>query len=164
MLKSIIIFSMLIQQVIASSLHVTVVDQSGSPMPGVPVTLDLYFYSYVAPDQMEVRGAFSDGCTTDDHGRCVIVIGETDTILRGYLDLGEYGGRDVFWPGGELSLTIRIEDEKIKIGREAAPYELQEKDDSLIVRRIPWVWIIAILFTSGMILTWLYLQSRREHS
>lgn len=164
MLKSIILISILAQQAIASSLHVTVVDRTGHPMPGIPVTLDLYFYSPVSPERTDVRGTFTDGCTTGDDGSCVIEIGKTDSILRGYLDLGSYGGRDVFWSGGELNLTVRIENNKLQIGREAAPYEFQEKDSSLVMRGIPWFWVLLVLFACGGGMTWLYVQSRQEYS
>ncbi len=101
--------------VYASSLNETRVniflsDFEGQPLSELPISLDLYFYEFIAADQLEVRGAFSDECTTDTHGACSILIGETqDLLLRGRLDLGEYGSRILEWRGGALDVPIRIE-------------------------------------------------------
>ena len=101
--------------VFASSLNETRVNISlanaeGQPLPNVQISLELYFYEVLAADQLEVRGAFSDECTTDGHGACSILIGETgDLLLRGSLDLGEYGSRNLEWHGGALEVPIQIE-------------------------------------------------------
>jgi hypothetical protein len=103
--------------VCASSLNETRVNISlsnaeGQPLSDVQILLDLYFYEIIAPEQAELRGAFSDECTTDIHGVCSILIGETqDLLLRGTLDFGEYGNRNVEWHGGVLDVPIRINQE-----------------------------------------------------
>ena len=103
--------------VCASSLNETLVNISisnaaGQPLPDLHISMDLYFYEVLAADQLEVRGAFSDECTTDAHGACSILVGETqDLLLRGSLDLGEYGSRNLEWHGGALDIPIRIEPE-----------------------------------------------------
>ena len=103
--------------VFASSLNetcinISLVDAEGQPLPNVQISMDLYFYEVLSADQLEVRGAFSDECTTDGHGTCSILIGETqDLLLRGSLDLGEYGSRNLEWHGGALDVPIRINQE-----------------------------------------------------
>jgi len=103
--------------VCASSLNETRVNISlsnaeGQPFPNVQISMDLTFYEVLAADQLEIRGAFSDECTTDEHGACSILVGEThDLLLRGSLDLGEYGSRNLEWHGGALDVPIRIEPE-----------------------------------------------------
>ena len=111
-----IVFSLLIPStaVFASTLNTTRVniflsDSEGRALSHVQVSLDLYFYEVLAADQMELRGAVSDECTSDEQGMCSILIGETqDLLLRGTLDLGEYGSRFVEWQGGVLDVPIRI--------------------------------------------------------
>ncbi len=79
-----------------------VADGAGNPMHGVQVELVLYDFKLIS-GQTLVQKTFSDQCTTDQNGECTIVIGETSGLLRGRLDLGKYGGRDVIWPGGALN-------------------------------------------------------------
>jgi hypothetical protein len=103
--------------VFASSLNETrvnifLVDPGGQPLPDVQISMDLTFYGVIAADQLEVRGAFSDECTTGGHGECSILIGETgDLLLRGSLDLGEYGSRNLEWHGGALDVPIQLNQE-----------------------------------------------------
>jgi hypothetical protein len=103
--------------VFASSLNETRVNiflanTEGQPLPNVQISMDLAFYEVITADQLEARGAFSDECTTDGHGACSILIGETgELLLRGSLDLGEYGSRNLEWHGGALDVPIRINQE-----------------------------------------------------
>jgi len=92
--------------------NISISNAAGQPLPDLHISMDLYFYEVIAADQLEVRGAFSDECTTDEHGACSILVGETqDLLLRGSLDLGEYGSRNLEWHGGALDVPIRIEQE-----------------------------------------------------
>ena len=92
--------------------NISLADPEGQPLPNVQISMDLSFYEVLAADQLEVRGAFSDECTTDKQGACSILVGETqDLLLRGSLDLGEYGNRNLEWHGGVLDVPIRIEPE-----------------------------------------------------
>jgi hypothetical protein len=103
--------------VYASPLNVTRInislsDAEGQPLSDVQISLDLYFYEVIAPEQAELRGAISDACTTDAHGVCTILIGETqDLLLHGKLDLGNYGSRELEWYGGELDVPIQLKQE-----------------------------------------------------
>jgi hypothetical protein len=95
----------------SSRIDVFIADAAGQPLPNVRVSLDLYFYE--AAPSSEIRGAFSDECTTDGQGRCSLWIGQTqDLVLRGSLDLGQYGIRNVEWQGGVLEMPIRIEPQR----------------------------------------------------
>jgi hypothetical protein len=88
----------------ATQVTIHLSESEGQPLSDVRIFLDLYFY-----DETVIRGAFSDECTTDEHGECSILIGQTqDLILRGNLDLGKHGSRIVEWHGGELDVPIRI--------------------------------------------------------
>ena len=94
----------------STRVNISISNAAGQPLPNVQISMDLYFYEFIAADQLEVRGAFSDECTTDTHGECSILIGETqDLLLRGSLDLGKYGSRILEWRGGALDVPIRIE-------------------------------------------------------
>jgi hypothetical protein len=136
--------------VFASSLNETrvnifLVDPDGQPLPNVQISMDLSFYEVLSADQLEVRGAFSDECTTDAQGACRILIGETgDLLLRGVLDLGEFGIRNLEWHGGDLDVPIRIE--------QAAPVE-----NSSSIRTMMYS---AILFLS--VLMGAVIQHKRE--
>ena len=89
----------------ATRVHIYLTDSAGQPLADVPVALDLRFYESASA---EPSGAFSDECTTDAQGECTILIGETrDLRLRGRLDLGGHGSREVEWRGGVLEVSIR---------------------------------------------------------
>jgi hypothetical protein len=104
---------------------ISISNAAGQPLPDLHISMDLYFYEVIAADQLEVRGAFSDGCTTDAHGACSILVGETqDLLLRGSLDLGEYGSRNLEWHGGALDVPIRIEPESKTQTTPVAPYSV----------------------------------------
>lgn len=115
LLLTLFILSVPARIVFASSLNETRVNISlsnaeGKPLPNEQISMDLSFYEVLAADQLEVRGAFSDECTTDRDGACSILIGGTgDLLLRGSLDLGEYGSRNLEWNGGTLDVPIQIE-------------------------------------------------------
>jgi hypothetical protein len=105
--------------------NISISNAAGQPLPDLHISMDLYFYEVIAADQLEVRGAFSDGCTTDTHGACSILVGETqDVLLRGSLDLGEYGSRNLEWHGGALDVPIRIELESKTQFTPMAPYSV----------------------------------------
>jgi hypothetical protein len=96
----------------ATRINIFLSNSDGQPLSNVQVLLDLYFYEMIASDQTELRGAYSDECTTDKQGMCTILIGKTqDLLLRGRLDLGGYGSRNVEWHGGVLDVPIRIAQE-----------------------------------------------------
>jgi hypothetical protein len=96
----------------ATRINISLSNSEGQALPNVQISMDLYFYEHIAMDQLELRGAYSDECTTDAQGVCSILIGETqDLLLRGSLDLGEYGSRNVEWHGGALDVPIRIKHE-----------------------------------------------------
>jgi hypothetical protein len=93
-------------------INISLSDAEGQPLSNVQVSLDLYFYEIIAPEQNELRGALSDECTTDAQGICTILIGETqDLLLHAKLDLGSYGSREVEWHGGALNVPIQIKPE-----------------------------------------------------
>ncbi len=147
-----------------SSVHIMVADATGNPMHGVQVELVLYDFKLIS-GQTQVQKTFTDQCTTDQNGECTIVIGETSEILRGRLDLGKYGGRDVIWPGGALNAPVLVDLENNRVkGTEAGPYDFQEKDGGVMIRDgIPW-FALAASVVAGMIVFWAYAISRKEHA
>ncbi len=89
-----------------SRINIHVLDAEAQPLAGVRIFLDLHFM-----EGSEIRGAYSDECTTDQNGECTLHIGETHgQRLRGTLDLGSYGSRIVEWNGGVLDVPIQIHD------------------------------------------------------
>jgi hypothetical protein len=120
MIKQVLLLTLFIHPIPAGIVYASALNETrvnifisngeSQPLPNLQISMDLYFYEFIAADQLEVRGAFSDQCTTDTHGACSILIGETqDLLLRGSLDLGEYGSRNLEWRGGALDVPIRIE-------------------------------------------------------
>ncbi len=148
-----------------SSVHVLVADASGNPLPGLQVKLVLYDFEN-RDGQIEVRKTFSDRCTTDQNGECTIMIGETDGVLRGRLDLGRYGGRDVIWLGGVLNAPVLIDlgSHWVK-GTEAGPYDFLQKDEGVSIQQgPPWIAILIVGMMLGGIVYWAYIRSMKEHS
>jgi len=162
MMQILFLFSMIFQT--SSSVHVLVADATGKPLADVRVELVLYAFESNS-GQMQARKTFSDHCATDQNGECTIVIGETRGILRGRLDLGKYGGRDVIWLGGALEAPVMIDLEKSRVkGTEAGPYDFQEKDGGVPIRQTPWLAIMIVSALVGSAVFWAYVQSRKEHA
>ena len=157
MLQLLVLFSTLFT---ISSVHVSVADAQGVPLPDVQVKLVLYEYR----SNSAVQITFSDSCSTDQNGECTILIGETTGLLRGRLDLGKYGGRDVIWPSGVLNAPILVDLENNRVkGAEAQAFEFQEKDGGVrIESEVSWFRILIMVLTTIGFVTWLYLESRRE--
>ena len=162
LLRSLFLFSLLVAN---SSVHVMLKDAAGDPLAGVRVTLVLYDIS-ISAEQMEARQIFSGHCRTDQNGECTIQIGETNGVLRGRLDLGRYGGRDVIWPGGALHAPVLVDLEHSRVkGSEAGPYDFQEKDGGVPLRHgTPWLVIGVAAAMAGGLVCLVYLRSRQEHT
>jgi hypothetical protein len=145
--------------------HVLVADAEGNPMQDVKVELVLYDFE-LNQEQTKALPTFSDHCTTDQNGECWILIGETSGFLRGRLDLGKYGGRDVIWPGGMLNAPVLIDLKNNRVkGTEAEPFDFQEEDGGVrIVQEVPWLLILfATVIVCGMVF-WAYERSKEEHT
>ena len=77
------------------------------PMKEVRVELIIYIVTDTGWQEQEIGT-----CITDEEGRCEIAAKAKiwpDGLVRGYLVVGEYGKRPVIWPGGELQMTIHLE-------------------------------------------------------
>ena len=148
-----------------SSVHVLVIDAEGVRLSDVQVELVLYEYRENS-GQTEVQVTFSDRCQTDQSGECTIMIGETSGLLRGRLDLGKYGGRDVIWPGGVLDAPIQVDLKNNTVkGTEAKPFDFQEEDGGVRVQSgTPWLVILMSTLIVFGIVCWAYLRSRSEHA
>ena len=148
-----------------SSVHVLVADDAGYPMQGVKVELVLYDFKLIS-GQTQVQKTFSDHCTTDQNGECLILIGGTSGLLRGRLDLGKYGGRDVIWPGGALNAPVLVDLKNNRVkGAEAGPFDFQEKDGGVVIQNgTPWLSILLATLIVGVIVFWAYVRSRKEHA
>jgi hypothetical protein len=127
------------------------------------VTVALYLYEY-ASDGKTVEESLAGKCATDAKGECSIAIGDAEGILRGWIDLGDYGGRDIMWTGGQLNVPIKINAGRVQLGTEAQPFDFQEKDGGVVVRGgSSWILILITTLVVGGIVAGLYLQSKREH-
>ena len=164
MMQLLFLFSMIFQTS-ASSVRILVADAQGQPMSKIRVSLVLYEFVSAA-GKMEARETFSKHCTTDANGECTIQIGETSGILRGRIDLGKYGGRDVFWPGGALTAPVLVDIEAGRVkGTEAGAYDFQEQDGGIMIQKsVPWLVIGIGLLAVGSIVVLIYLKARKEHA
>jgi hypothetical protein len=162
MMRFLFLVSMFFQST-TSSVHILAADAEGNPLPHVRVELVLYEFR---PGQTEVREIFSGRCSTDQNGECMIGIGETSGLLRGRLELGRYGGRDVIWPGGVLTapVLVDLQNKRVK-GTEVGAYDFQEKDGGITIQTgTSWLSILAATLIVGLIVFRAYVQSRREHA
>jgi hypothetical protein len=164
MLKSVILFAAMWQAVV-SSVNVHLMDANG-PIANARVTLTLWSFD-VEGNQTIARSEFEDSCKTDRNGACTIVIGETEGVLRGSLDVGEYGKRSLLWPGGAVDVGLFVENGKLLVGTEAGPYDFQ-KDEPLslvVVDRRAGVLRLTLTALAALpllfVLVWVYLQARR---
>ena len=159
----IFLFTLLLfaQQATGTMLSLHVLDADQKAISGVEIKLVLY-----TQQGQEVTPWFEESCQTDLDGACLFEIENPPPdggILRGTLKIGDFGVRDVIWPGGLLELTIPTD--QIGVGREAAPYEFQEEDGGVaIVQRsgLPLYALLVLLLLAGL-LWYFYQQSRKEH-
>jgi hypothetical protein len=153
----------LLWQAVTSSVHIQVMDVNGKGLANVEAALTLYSFS-VHGDQLWARPIFSDSCATDKDGKCTIVIGETDTFLRGRIDLGKYGGRDLIWPGGAIDVPIQIDAGRVQFGTEAGPYDFEEDDTGVIIHSTPWLAAFFMFLALGGFAAWIYVKAKQEHA
>jgi hypothetical protein len=141
------------------SLHVLDADQEAL----IDITTSLTLYTQQGQKAVVW---FEESCQTDLDGACVFEIESPPPdggILRGTLKIGDFGVRDVTWPGGPLKLTIPTE--QIGVGREAAPYEFQAEDGGVAVvqgKNLPLYALLILLLLAGL-LYFVYQKSRKEH-
>jgi len=141
-----------------AELRVRLVDAQGAAVAGVTVTLQLYTF-----ERGVARVWQEAACVSDAGGECrfAIPVPPPDGgLLRGVVTVEGYGKRDVLWPGGELSLTLRLD--RLEEGREAGPYEGQARDGGVRV----WSWwrwapgIVLVALWLGLTV-WLYWRVRQ---
>ena len=150
------------QQTTGTILSLRVLDANQEPISSMEIKLELYTY-----DGQEAKVWLEDSCLTDLDGRCEFPIESAPPdggFLRGALSIGDVGVRDVIWPGGELKLTIPID--QIRFGREAAPYEFQKEDGGVQVTQsggLPLYALLVLLLLGGLIF-FVFQQARKEHA
>ncbi len=160
-MKTLLLTLVLLAQQSGTFLHLSVIDATGQPMSDVPVTLELYTYV----DQ-NANVWFEEDCMTDLDGRCEFQIENAPPdggLIRGTLQIGDFGFRDVIWPGGELNLTVPTN--MIGFGQEAEPYEFQKKDGGVeVFRKGPPVYTLIILLILSGLSVFMYRQATKEHA
>jgi hypothetical protein len=150
-----------IQQATGTALSLRVLDADQKAISGVEIKLVLY-----TQQGQEVTPWFEESCETDLDGACLFEIESPPPdggILRGTLKVGDFGVRDLTWPGGLLELTIPTD--QIGSGREAVPYEFQAEDGGVDVvqgKGLPLYALLILLLLTGL-LWYFYQQSRKEH-
>jgi hypothetical protein len=153
---------LLAQQATGTMLSLHVLDANQEPISGMEIKLELYTYA-----GQEANIWFEENCQTDINGACKFEIESAPSdggFLRGTLQVGDFGLRDVIWPGGELKLTIPTD--QIGIGQEAAPYEFQQKDGGVEIIKndgLPLYRLLLFLLLCGLV--WFFYQkSLKEHA
>jgi hypothetical protein len=150
------------QQATGTMLSLRVLDADQEPISGMRIKLELYTY-----EGQEAHIWFEENCQTDVNGHCLFQIESAapdGDFLRGTLQVGNFGLRDVIWPGGELKLTIPTD--QIGFGQEAAPYEFQEKDggvETIQSNRLPLYSLLVALLLGGLVFA-MYRQAQKEHA
>ena len=161
-MKTLLLTLVLLAQQTGTFLHLRVIDVSGKPMGDVSVTLELYTYV----DQ-DANIWFEEVCQTDLDGRCEFQIESAPPdggFLHGSLQVGDFGIRDVTWPGGEFNITIPVE--QIGFGQEAEPYAFQQEDGGVEIfqrRGLP-VYALIILLILVSLSVFMYRKARKEHA
>lgn len=159
LLFSLILFA---QHATGTMLSLRVLDADQEPISGVEISLALYIY-----EGQEAILWFEENCQTDADGHCLFQIESTPPdggFLRGTLQVGDFGLRDVIWPGGELKLTVPTD--QIGFGQEAVPYEFQPEDGGVeIVQRdgLPLYALLLFFLLCGLV-GFFYQQSRKEQA
>ena len=103
---------------------------ANEPVSGIHVVLETFEYQDGEAFQIE-----SQTCTTDKSGNCTLLLEKPNTngMQRGTLQIGDYGIRDLVWPGGIQKISIPVD--QLDFGREAAPYEYLPEDGGVVVHR-----------------------------
>ena len=82
-------------------------------------------------------------------------------MQRGTLQIGEYGTRDLIWPGGILTLQVPID--RVSFGREAAPYEYLPEDGGLMVHEDSFpLYALVMAVILAALLWWLFRRAQQN--
>jgi hypothetical protein len=127
---------------------------------GIQITLKTYEYREGEAFLIE-----DVNCKTDSAGACTLLLEKPNTpgMQRGTLQIGDYGTRDVIWPGGMLDLQIPLD--QVNFGREAAPYEYLSEDGGVVVHagRFPLYGLVMILILAALV-AWLYQRAKERET
>ena len=136
-----------------TGIQITILPSEEVSPENIQVTLKTYEYRDGEAFLLETQV-----CKTDSEGTCTLLLEKPDTtgMQRGTLQVGNYGTRDVTWPGGMLTLQIPLD--RVGFGREAAPYDFQTEDGGVPVRKSAFP-LYALLM--GVFLVFLYSQIYR---
>ena len=146
---------------------VFLVNQGGKPIPGVSVSLLIYKFNERGTT---VEAYFAGSCTTDQGGRCEIIVSadapkDASGFLKGALDLGERGKRSVIWPGGLLEVPIKLNEAgKVQTDTEAKAFDNDPPDEMTIIEPRPpvyWVGIFLAVIFLGLAFVLYYESSRK---
>ena len=129
-MKTFLLSLVLVAQALTTGLEITVLDAAQEPVEGLQLTLTTYIYN----QEGEAMIRESVSCKTDPEGSCSLILSDPnkDGMQYATLQVGEYGTRDLTWPGGMMKLVIPLD--QLGFGREAAPYDFQAEDGGVLVR------------------------------
>lgn len=103
---------------------------ANEPVSGIQVVLETFAYQDGEALRIEKQT-----CTTDEKGNCTLLLEKPNRngMQRGILQIGDYGIRDLVWPGGMQKISIPVD--QLDFGREAAPDEYLPEDGGVVVHR-----------------------------
>lgn len=150
---------LLVLQANLTGIQISILPSKDISPVGIQITLKTYEYSEGEAFLIE-----RVNCKTDSAGICTLLLEKPNTtgMQRGMLQIGDYGTRDVLWPGGMLTLQIPLD--QVNFGREAAPYEYLPEDGGLIVHqgRFP-LYALAMIVILAVLVWWLYRHAQQNH-
>lgn len=151
---------LLVLQANLTGVQISILPSEDISPAGIQITLKTYEYREGEAFLIE-----RVNCTTNSAGTCTLLLKKPNIaeMQRGTLQIGDYGARDVIWPGGMLDLQIPLD--QVNFGREAAPYEYLPEDGGLAVHenRFPLYALVMILILIAL-LGWLYRHAQQNHA
>ena len=157
-MKTYLFALLLVLQANTTGVSVRVLDAEQEPRSGVRLTLKTYAYQHGEAFLIETQT-----CKTDTAGTCSLLLENPNTtgMQRGTLQIGDFGTRDLIWPGGMLTLNIPLA--QLGFGRESAPYEFQAEDGGLVVheKRFP-TYALLMLLILGVLFWQVYQYAKTQ--
>jgi len=158
-MKTLFLSLALLAQALTTGLEITVTAEE-APVEGLHLILTTYTYE---ESEAIIRETLT--CETDLDGACTLLLEKPNQegMQYGTLQIGEYGTRDLTWPGGMMTLVIPLG--QVSFGREAAPYDFQAEDGGVTVHRRGFPLYAVLMAILLAVIFWLvYRYSKKSES